>query len=83
MPKKVLVFFLNLLLMTSVSSKPAPSNTFKFTDTAPVSVDRTKVASIQDKIKKLQAEQNQNFFIEKINEFRISRLKNDLKQIRN
>ena len=84
MIKKVVVIFLNLLILGSSSSlaKKAPSNTFKLTDSKTDANIHAQIHVIRDKLDKLQNQPEQNILIEKINEFRISRLEKDLEELR-
>lgn len=71
-----------MLTLNVVVAKPAPKNTFRLdgaTSTSSISDKQMEINKTQDKIMELRAKENPNFFMKRLNEFRIEMLENKLK----
>lgn len=81
---KLIAIFLSFFITVAIKAKPAPQNTFRM-DYKDISGSnsnkndkREKIRKIQDKITALKADNPENFFLLKFQEFRVERLENEL-----
>jgi alpha/beta superfamily hydrolase len=77
-----IAIFLSFVCINACYAKPAPQNTFKLgANPMPFAQSEKlsqQIQAIKDKINTLQSSEASNFFIDKLNEFRLQRLNEEL-----